>query len=107
MKLLKRSLRKTKNLVAINWINSYTIWIVRWSNYQTTVTIQAAIKTSTLFLIIRAIYAIPKILPLAENIHDYFLREVKPHVEEAWIDWTKPKLGMKLALINISISTSH
>ena len=25
-------------------------------------------------------------VPLAEDIHDYFLREVKPHVAEAWID---------------------
>ena len=26
-------------------------------------------------------------IPLKENVYDYFLREVKPHVSEAWIDY--------------------
>jgi type I restriction enzyme M protein len=36
-------------------------------------------------------------VPLAENIHDYFLREVKPHVEEAWIDLDKTKIGYEIS----------
>lgn len=36
-------------------------------------------------------------VPLAENIHDYFLREVKPHVEEAWIDLEKTKIGYEIS----------
>ena len=36
-------------------------------------------------------------VPLAENIHDYFLREVKPHVDEAWIDLSKTKIGYEIS----------
>jgi len=36
-------------------------------------------------------------IPLAENIHDYFLREVKPHVAEAWIDLDKTKIGYEIS----------
>ncbi len=36
-------------------------------------------------------------VPLAENIHAYFLREVKPHVEEAWIDLDKTKIGYEIS----------
>ena len=36
-------------------------------------------------------------IPLAEDIHDYFLREVKPHVEEAWIDLDKTKIGYEIS----------
>lgn len=36
-------------------------------------------------------------VPLKEDIHDYFLREVKPHVEEAWIDLDKTKIGYEIS----------
>jgi type I restriction enzyme M protein len=36
-------------------------------------------------------------VPLAESIHEYFLREVKPHVEEAWIDLDKTKIGYEIS----------
>jgi len=36
-------------------------------------------------------------IPVKENIHDYFLREVKPHVEEAWIDLDKTKIGYEIS----------
>lgn len=36
-------------------------------------------------------------VPLAENIHEYFLREVKPHVAEAWIDLDKTKIGYEIS----------
>ena len=36
-------------------------------------------------------------VPLVENIHDYFLREVKPHVDEAWIDLDKTKIGYEIS----------
>ena len=36
-------------------------------------------------------------IPLKENIHDYFVREVKPHVEEAWIDIEKTKIGYEIS----------
>jgi type I restriction enzyme M protein len=36
-------------------------------------------------------------VPLAESIHDYFLREVKPHVAEAWIDLEKTKIGYEIS----------
>ena len=36
-------------------------------------------------------------VPLQENIHDYFLKEVKPHVEEAWIDLDKTKIGYEIS----------
>ena len=36
-------------------------------------------------------------VPLAENIQDYFLREVKPHVAEAWIDLDKTKIGYEIS----------
>lgn len=36
-------------------------------------------------------------VPLNENIHDYFLREVKPHVDEAWIDLDKTKIGYEIS----------
>ncbi len=31
------------------------------------------------------------------RIHDYFLREVKPHVPEAWIDLDKTKIGYEIS----------
>ncbi len=36
-------------------------------------------------------------IPLKERIHDYFLREVKPHVDEAWIDLEKTKIGYEIS----------
>jgi type I restriction enzyme M protein len=36
-------------------------------------------------------------IPLNENIHDYFLREVKPHVNESWIDLEKTKIGYEIS----------
>lgn len=36
-------------------------------------------------------------VPLKESIHDYFSREVKPHVEEAWIDLNKTKIGYEIS----------
>lgn len=36
-------------------------------------------------------------VPLKDNIHDYFLREVKPHVPEAWIELDKTKIGYEIS----------
>ena len=36
-------------------------------------------------------------VPLKENIYDYFLQEVKPHVDEAWIDLDKTKIGYEIS----------
>lgn len=36
-------------------------------------------------------------IPLKETIHTYFLREVKPHVEEAWIDLDRTKIGYEIS----------
>lgn len=36
-------------------------------------------------------------IPLKESIHTYFLREVKPHVDEAWIDLEKTKIGYEIS----------
>jgi type I restriction enzyme M protein len=36
-------------------------------------------------------------VPLQESIHTYFLREVKPHVAEAWIDLDKTKIGYEIS----------
>lgn len=36
-------------------------------------------------------------VPLKENIYDYFLREVKPHVEEAWINPDATKIGYEIS----------
>ncbi|WP_079524387.1 type I restriction-modification system subunit M [Solibacillus isronensis] len=35
-------------------------------------------------------------VPLSEGIHDYFAREVLPHVPDAWIDETKTKIGYEI-----------
>jgi type I restriction enzyme M protein len=35
-------------------------------------------------------------VPLNEDIHCYFEREVKPHVPDAWIDETKTKVGYEI-----------
>jgi type I restriction enzyme M protein len=32
-----------------------------------------------------------------ESIHGYFQREVKPHVEEAWIDIDSAKIGYEIS----------
>ncbi len=34
---------------------------------------------------------------LKENIHEYFKREVKPHVDEAWIDMDSVKIGYEIS----------
>ncbi len=36
-------------------------------------------------------------VPLTESIHEYFLKEVKPHVDEAWIDLDKTKIGYEIS----------
>ena len=36
-------------------------------------------------------------IPLKENIYTYFLREVKPHVEEAWINLDANKIGYEIS----------
>lgn len=36
-------------------------------------------------------------IPLSANIHDYFLAEVKPHVEEAWINMDTVKIGYEIS----------
>ncbi|MFS0878695.1 type I restriction-modification system subunit M [Metabacillus niabensis] len=35
-------------------------------------------------------------VPLKENIHEYFEREVLPHVPDAWIDESKTKIGYEI-----------
>jgi type I restriction enzyme M protein len=36
-------------------------------------------------------------VPVKESIHGYFQREVKPHVEEAWIDIDSAKIGYEIS----------
>lgn len=36
-------------------------------------------------------------IPLKVNIREYFLREVKPHVEEAWINMDATKIGYEIS----------
>ena len=36
-------------------------------------------------------------VPLANSIHDYYINEVKPHVEEAWIDLDSVKIGYEIS----------
>ena len=36
-------------------------------------------------------------VPLDETVYDYFLREVSTHVEEAWIDLDKTKIGYEIS----------
>ena len=36
-------------------------------------------------------------VPLEEDIHTYFLREVRPHVEEAWINLSQTKIGYEIS----------
>jgi type I restriction enzyme M protein len=35
-------------------------------------------------------------VPLGEDIHEYFDREVRPHVPDAWIDESKTKIGYEI-----------
>jgi type I restriction enzyme M protein len=37
-------------------------------------------------------------VPLKEDIHEYFEREVRPHVPDAWIDESKTKIGYEIPL---------
>jgi len=36
-------------------------------------------------------------IPLKDDIHTYFLKEVKPHVEEAWINLDSTKIGYEIS----------
>ncbi len=36
-------------------------------------------------------------VPLTEDIHTYFMREVRPHVEEAWINLPLTKIGYEIS----------
>lgn len=36
-------------------------------------------------------------IPLKDNIYDFFIREVKPHVEEAWINLDSTKIGYEIS----------
>lgn len=35
-------------------------------------------------------------IPLNDNIEDYFIREVKPHLPDSWMDRTKDKVGYEI-----------
>jgi type I restriction enzyme M protein len=37
-------------------------------------------------------------VPLKEDIETYFQREVLPHVPDAWIDYSKTKIGYEIPL---------
>ena len=51
-------------------------------------------KTAEIDDLIFDIYT--QIQKLKEDIHEYFEREVKPHVPDAWIDETKTKIGYEI-----------
>ncbi|MBN2782954.1 MAG: SAM-dependent DNA methyltransferase [Campylobacterales bacterium] len=36
-------------------------------------------------------------IPLKDNIYEYFLKEVKPHVDEAWINFDSVKIGYEIS----------
>lgn len=36
-------------------------------------------------------------VPLKDHVHKYFLREVRPHIEEAWIDLERTKIGYEIS----------
>jgi type I restriction enzyme M protein len=36
-------------------------------------------------------------VPLKDNIHAYFLREVRPHVKDAWLDIASVKIGYEIS----------
>jgi type I restriction enzyme M protein len=36
-------------------------------------------------------------VPLKEQIHDYFVREVRPHVADAWIALDKTQIGYEIS----------
>ena len=36
-------------------------------------------------------------IPLKDNIHAYFLKEVKPHIDEAWINLDSVKIGYEIS----------
>ena len=36
-------------------------------------------------------------VPIKDSIHGYFQREVKPHVEESWIDMSSVKIGYEIS----------
>lgn len=36
-------------------------------------------------------------VPLKESVHEYFLKEVKPHVEEAWINLDNIRIGYEIS----------
>ncbi|SDL52996.1 type I restriction-modification system subunit M [Halarsenatibacter silvermanii] len=35
-------------------------------------------------------------VPLTEDINDYFSREIEPHLEDAWVDYSKTKIGYEI-----------
>jgi type I restriction enzyme M protein len=39
-----------------------------------------------------------EIIPLKEDVEEYFKREVLPHVRDAWIDYSKTKVGYEIPL---------
>ncbi|MBY5959609.1 type I restriction-modification system subunit M [Membranicola marinus] len=36
-------------------------------------------------------------VPLKESIHEYYLREVRPHVEDSWIDLDRTRIGYEIS----------
>jgi type I restriction enzyme M protein len=36
-------------------------------------------------------------IPLKQDIHDYFIKEVRAHVDEAWIDISKTQIGYEIS----------
>ena len=46
-------------------------------------------------------------VPLKEDIHAYFEREVKPHVPNAWIDESKTKIGYEIPFVRHFYRYTH
>ncbi len=44
-------------------------------------------------------------IPLKEDIHEYFEREVKPHVPDAWMDEETIKIGYEIPFTRHFINT--
>jgi hypothetical protein len=93
----KKSSKKRKTDAVKSWRNYCTVWIAPRNNCPISVITLRVKRMNTSFTKAKATCATAKMCRSKESIHDYFRREVKPHVPEAWIDLDKTKIGYEIS----------
>ena len=93
----KKSSRKPSNSTAICSKKPCTAWIAAKMSYRISAFTPPAKKANNLSYETNADLRDSESVPLNERIHRYFQAEVKPHVDEAWINLDSVNIGYEIS----------